>query len=354
MPKSPNVVNSETDDEKYTHGLPRFVPGTTVNLLAQEPGTLRETPREQWLPGDEYLLNHLKARYGHKPFSRGLIDVGRLNRLLGREILFVTLPDSMTSPETKLAVARVIPDRLRDSYGGYWSDIECYFAVWSYDRLDVDRRIVKQHLYEEIGELIRRTPKSVAYKIQNVSYFDPRPRDEKPVAIAKNAQALLGTMFKWYWTDRDFARAQYSTFLEHLQLGTHFDLEAEPTEEIDTIGNHALLIEEGNQSTASRSVRRRSRALVAKAREHFMRLDAEGRLRCQACGFSAPDKIAETNLVVHLHHTKPIYLAEAKGRSTPLADAIASLCPLCPTCHAIAHTTRPPLSLDAIKNISRK
>ncbi|MEG0324881.1 MAG: hypothetical protein RR619_12850, partial [Raoultibacter sp.] len=95
-----------------------------------------------------------------------------------------------------------------------WSWKECYFAVWGYDQLDLDADQVKTVLYHEVSELIGRTAKSVEFKLQNVSSFDPRPREQKPIAEAKNAQALLGEVYQWYWADRLSARAFYAQYRE--------------------------------------------------------------------------------------------------------------------------------------------
>ncbi len=52
--------------------------------------------------------------------------------------------------------------------------------------------------------------------------------------------------------------------------------------------------------------------------------------------------------IIHLHHTQPIYDSGVQGRSVELKEALALLVPLCPTCHSLAHTSRPPLSVAAI------
>lgn len=55
--------------------------------------------------------------------------------------------------------------------------------------------------------------------------------------------------------------------------------------------------------------------------------------------------------VRHLHHTDPIYESAESGRSVELKAALAMLVPLCPTCHTLAHTSRPPLSVAAIQSL---
>jgi predicted HNH restriction endonuclease len=225
-----------------------------------------------------------------------------------------------------------------------WSWKECYFAVWGYDQLDLDPTQVKAALYREISELIGRTAKSVEFKLQNVSSFDPRPREQKPIAEAKNAQALLGEVFRWYWADRSRARALYNQFREEFQFNLESTTKTEPIK--GEAGLH-VIIEEGASNTAPATRRKRSQKLLEEGRKHFRGVDREGKLRCRACGFVTPDGLDAE--VIHLHHTEPIYESGEEGRSIKLKDALALLVPLFPTCHALAHTSRPPLSVAAIQ-----
>lgn len=229
-----------------------------------------------------------------------------------------------------------------------WSWKECYFAVWGYDQLDLDPSQVKAALYREISELIGRTAKSVEYKLQNVSSFDSRPREQKPIAEAQNAQALLGEVFKWYWADRPRARQRYNEYREEFQ----FNLES--TTKAESVKPEAapqIMIEEGAANAAPSTRRKRSQKLLEEGRKHFRDLDEEGKLRCQACGFITPEGLEAE--VIHLHHIEPIYESAEEGRSIELKDALALLVPLCPTCHALAHTSRPPLSVAAIKALKQ-
>lgn len=227
-----------------------------------------------------------------------------------------------------------------------WSWRECYFAVWGYDQLDQDPTQVKTALYREIAELIGRTPKSVEFKFQNVSSFDPRPRVQKPVAEAQNAQAMLGEVYHWYRADRPKARSLYPQLREEFQFNLELTTKAEPTKLQDFL---PVIIEEG-ASIASPSIRRkRSQKLLEEGRKHFRRLDPQGKLRCRACGFVAPDGLDQE--IIQLHHSEPIYESGEAGRSLVLKEALALLVPLCPTCHALAHSSRPPLSVAAIQDL---
>ena len=92
-----------------------------------------------------------------------------------------------------------------------WSREECLQAVWAYDQMDLDRDLVKTHLYKQVAGLIGRTAKSVEFKLQNVSACDPRPRAEKPINEAANRQQLLQEVFDDYWADRGKGRARAVT-----------------------------------------------------------------------------------------------------------------------------------------------
>lgn len=231
--------------------------------------------------------------------------------------------------------------------GKDWSEAECYFAVWAYDQLDIDRSIVKRELYREISNIIGRSEKSVEFKVQNVSSFDPRPRAEKPIAEAPNAQRLLGNVFSWYWQHREKARELHTGYYEQFS----FLLVPEDKKDGPYTSPTAptFLIEEGAPALASGYKRKRSQKLIDKGREHFKRLEADGKLRCRACGFTAPDGIGAE--IIHLHHVEPISDAGATGRSLSFSEAINSLIPLCPTCHQIAHAGRPPFSAEVIREL---
>jgi 5-methylcytosine-specific restriction protein A len=227
-----------------------------------------------------------------------------------------------------------------------WSWKECYFAVWGYDQLDLDPTQIKSVLYRELSDLIGRTAKSVEYKLQNVSSFDLRPRNQKPVAEASNAQALLGEVFNWYWVDRLHARERYCEFKEEFE----FNLESTVKKVTDKPSSPpTIVIEEGAASATSSSRRKRSQKLLEEGRKYFRSLDKEGNLRCEACGFVTPDGLDAE--IIHLHHTEPIYDSGEEGRSIKLKDALALLVPLCPTCHAVAHTSRPPRSIESVKTV---
>lgn len=225
-----------------------------------------------------------------------------------------------------------------------WTETECFFAVWGYDQLDLDRSAVKKILYRELDELLSRTEKSVEFKIQNVSSCDPRPRAEKPISEAPHKQALLQRVFNDYWADRVAARAREPELRELLKF---------PDAQIGGLrkGSTHVIIEEG--SVSSTTTRTRSRQLVEQGRKHFRAQDPEGKLRCRACGFVTPGQIVNDREIVQLHHTRPLADVDEGGHSLSLEEALQHMLPLCPNCHALAHTAKPPLELPALIDLAR-
>jgi predicted HNH restriction endonuclease len=228
-----------------------------------------------------------------------------------------------------------------------WSERECYFAVWAYDQLDSDREIVKKHLFEAVSNTITRSAKSVEFKVQNVSSFDPRPRKDKPISTAPNAQKLLGNVFKWYWGDRLKARELYGTFVQQ----EHFGLPAKEkiNEQSKKPTTRTIIIEEGAEGHSTSKTRKRSAKLVKEGRKYFKNLDPEGKLRCQTCEYIKPDSIKGE--IIQLHHTEMVSELDKNGKKVSLEVAVKTLVPLCPNCHQIAHSSIPPLSKKEIKKI---
>ncbi len=105
------------------HGFPEHVPGSDEKITIRRPAKKGPTPlkaRERYADrsarlreADEFFLWLLIDRYGGEPFERGNLDAGRLNWLLGREIVWADEPDP-ASYEARLrvdleAAARAFP-----------------------------------------------------------------------------------------------------------------------------------------------------------------------------------------------------------------------------------------------------
>lgn len=228
-----------------------------------------------------------------------------------------------------------------------WSEAECYLAVWAYDLLDLDRETNKTALYRQLADLSGRTAKAFEYKIQNVSAVDPRPRSEKPISEAPNVQSLLKAVFEEYWRDRPSARAQYARRVQEIVFqGGDIPLPIESKRKAQAVPND-VWIEEGAEGYTASFRRGRSEQLLAEARRHFKSRDPSSKLRCDACGFAAPPGLNRE--IVQIHHKLPVSMAGADGRRLRLQEALTSLVPLCPTCHAIAHCESPPMESERIR-----
>ena len=77
-------------------GFPEYVPGTdhkvTIRRAGKKPTPLQARARYRdrkadMRRADAFFLRLLIERYGEAPFERGNLDAGRINWLLGREIV---------------------------------------------------------------------------------------------------------------------------------------------------------------------------------------------------------------------------------------------------------------------------
>lgn len=72
--------------------------------------------------------------------------------------------------------------------------------------------------------------------------------------------------------------------------------------------------------------------------------------RCSICSFDFGEKYGQSfEGFIHVHHLRP--LSELGGAYQ--VDPIADLRPVCPNCHAIIHSQKPPLSIEEMKTILR-
>jgi len=103
-------------------GFPEYVPGTdhkvTIRRAGKEPTPLRARERYRdrkadMRRADAFFLALLVDEYGDAPFARGNLDAGRINWLLGREIVAAKGKFDPASYETEL---RVDLDAVRVSF----------------------------------------------------------------------------------------------------------------------------------------------------------------------------------------------------------------------------------------------
>ncbi len=73
-------------------------------------------------------------------------------------------------------------------------------------------------------------------------------------------------------------------------------------------------------------------------------------VRCAVCGMSFKEKYGTIGRdFIHVHHKKPLALRRAEYRVRPTIDLV----PVCPNCHAMLHTKKPPLGVDELRQILR-
>jgi hypothetical protein len=107
-------------------GFPEYVPGTdhkvTIRRAGKKPTPLhaRERYRDRKADmrrADAFFLHLLIERYGDAPFARGNLDAGRINWLLGREIVAAAGGFDPASYEAELRVD-LNPHLLDEGAGG--------------------------------------------------------------------------------------------------------------------------------------------------------------------------------------------------------------------------------------------
>jgi hypothetical protein len=111
------------------------------------------------------------------------------------------------------------------------------------------------------------------------------------------------------------------------------------------------VVEEGEQSTVSVKVARRSKILRNYALRHYT--DNSGSIQCRGCDFRAEDIYgADFQGLIELHHIRPLQLDFGEGRKLALSKAILGVVPLCPTCHRVVHRKKASLlSVEQLRAI---
>lgn len=69
-------------------------------------------------------------------------------------------------------------------------------------------------------------------------------------------------------------------------------------------------------------------------------------IRCAVCQMSFEELYGEIGKgFIHVHHKKPL----ATTRGEYLIDPVKDLVPVCPNCHAMLHTSEPPLAIEELR-----
>ena len=97
-------------------GFPSRLPGTEYQFTIRRPNKKGPTPlkvRERYADrrnpdrlADEAFMAALWAQFGEEPFERGNLDAGRLNWVLGREVVYATDPGNPEDYEQLLVIKK--------------------------------------------------------------------------------------------------------------------------------------------------------------------------------------------------------------------------------------------------------
>jgi len=100
-----------------------------------------------------------------------------------------------------------------------------------------------------------------------------------------------------------------------------------------------LEVTEGQLLRAEAAFRKRNRTIIA-----AKKAVSDG--TCESCGMRFLDRYGVPDLCLVAHHKKPI--GQRRRASKTTIDDIALVCP---NCHAVAHTSEPPLLIAAIRRM---
>ena len=128
-------------------------------------------------------------------------------------------------------------------------------------------------------------------------------------------------------------------WMDQIRQAIAFDwspfVEDDPTPTADELLTFTTAVNEGTVNTISVEVRGRCEALRRRAKQFYR--GADGKLKCEVCGWQKPDNRISGD-IVELHHMRPLSGLPTEGVSLSMREAIESLVPLCPCCHRIAHS----------------
>lgn len=105
----------------------------------------------------------------------------------------------------------------------------------------------------------------------------------------------------------------------------------------ETVLENQSYVEGASRRVTVNAFERDPRARAACIRKHGF--------RCAACQMSFQDQYGDIGKgFIHVHHKKPLAATRAEYRIDPTKDLV----PVCPNCHAMLHTSFPPLGIDEL------
>ncbi len=109
----------------------------------------------------------------------------------------------------------------------------------------------------------------------------------------------------------------------------------------------AAILKEGSKKQVTVNAYERNPHARVACINHYRKKDA-GRVKCQICGFDFGKVYGEDFMEkIHIHHLVEI---SSLGEEY-VVDPVKDLMPICPNCHMIAHSKKPPYSPDEIRQM---
>jgi hypothetical protein len=157
-------------------------------------------------------------------------------------------------------------------------------------------------------------------------------------------RSVASNMVAWFSQQITVGRSQWSDFFDRKRRGGAWAYRPKTAVRPPVAADTDLSAIEGDPRMFFH-VRRERDPSLAEAKREAARA-AEGRLECEACGFTTQAIFPGLNgEVCEIHHRLP--LAEAPE---PLTTRLEDLAVLCATCHRAIHRTNPLMTIDQFRS----
>jgi 5-methylcytosine-specific restriction enzyme A len=184
------------------------------------------------------------------------------------------------------------------------------------------RRGRKQPAYPQSREHIRLV-EEMGYRLKTFRMVQARANeddDESPAKIADFVRQL---------EDKQLIRAGSSWYASDGTAPTSIPEEVDPSVRFTEGAVSSIVVNSFERNWAARA---------ACLKHHG--------IKCVACGFDFETKYGPLGKgYIHVHHVVPLAQIRAEYRLDPIKDLV----PICPNCHAIVHSTNPPLTIEQLK-----
>ncbi|WP_065218558.1 MULTISPECIES: HNH endonuclease [Butyricimonas] len=222
----------------------------------------------------------------------------------------------------------------------------------------------------EMIELIRGGHKFVSYKVYNEWHFVPskyigyKNNNLKVHKANKKAHSITGSKTNRFITKvleikhqpNEVLEKAYHQFCQHLGIPANkIHKRIREFWELSVPEKYfASVLENGYEYTEGKikevnhhKYRGRDSKLIQAAKAKF-KINHEGRLYCEICGFNFRERYGDAGYdFIEAHHIKPISEMDEEGEITDINDLIM----VCSNCHSIIHRRNPFYTIEEMKNI---